>query len=144
MNHLRVSLLPALLLLAIACGGKKSDGEPAAPTTGPAAPSPAPATPPPSGDATAKATEVFSTRCTPCHGASGKGDGVASKGLTPPPRDFSDPGWQASVTDEHLEKIIKFGGAAVGKSPAMPGNPDLTDPAVIAALRAHIRSLGGK
>ncbi len=144
MNHLRALILPTLLALTVACGDKKSDGETAAPTTGPAAPTAGPATPPPSGDATAKATEVFSTRCTPCHGATGKGDGVASKGLTPPPRDFSDPAWQTSVTDDHIEKIIKFGGAAVGKSPAMPGNPDLSDPAVITALRAHVRSLGGK
>ena len=38
--------------------------------------------------------------------------------------------------------IIKFGGAAVGKSPAMPPNPDLVAKAeVVTALREHVRSL---
>jgi len=53
-----------------------------------------------------------------------------------------DVAWQESVTDEHLTKIIKFGGAAVGRSPTMPGNPDLiAKPEVVAALVEHIRSL---
>lgn len=88
-----------------------------------------------------EAKTIFSTRCTPCHGPEGKGDGPASAGLTPPPRNFGDAEWQASVTDEHIEKIIQFGGAAVGKSPAMPPNPDLTDKPVVKALREHIRNL---
>lgn len=134
--------LAAGLALA-ACGGSKSDSSGAGTAAGTAAPAPAPP-PAPAGDPAAKAKEIFSQRCVPCHGAEGKGDGVASKGLTPPPRNFSDPAWQGSVTDEHIEKIIHYGGAAVGKSPAMPANPDLSDPAVLAALRAHVRSLGGK
>lgn len=137
-----VLALAAGLALA-ACGGSKSDNASAGSAAGTAAPAPAP-TPAPAGDPAAKAKEIFSQRCVPCHGAEGKGDGVASKGLTPPPRNFSDPAWQSSVTDEHIEKIIHYGGAAVGKSPAMPANPDLNDPAVLAALRAHVRSLGGK
>lgn len=129
------------LLALAACGGSKSDSgggsPPPPPTTRPSAPATAT-------DPAARAVELFDQRCVPCHGAAGHGDGVASKGLTPPPRNFGDPAWQSSVTDEHIEKIIRYGGAAVGKSPAMPPNPDVTDPAVLAALRAHIRSLGGK
>jgi hypothetical protein len=91
----------------------------------------------------AEANEIFSTRCTPCHGAMGMGDGPASKGLTPPPRNFQDASWQASVSNEHVAKIIRFGGAAVGKSPAMPANPDLNDKgAVVAALTGRVRSFG--
>ena len=90
-----------------------------------------------------QAQEIFNGRCTPCHGPSGKGDGPASKGLTPPPRNFSDPAWQKSVTDEHIETIIKYGGAAVGKSPAMPANPDLNaKPQVVSELRQIVRGLG--
>ncbi|QQR90352.1 MAG: c-type cytochrome [Myxococcales bacterium] len=96
-------------------------------------------------EALAQAEEIFATRCTPCHGTMGKGDGPASKGLTPPPRDLTDPEWQKSVTDEHLEKIIQYGGAAVGKSAAMPPNPDLNSKAeVVIALRNKIRDLSGK
>lgn len=90
-----------------------------------------------------EADEIFAGRCTPCHGPTGAGDGPASKGLTPPPRNFHDKAWQTGASDEHIAKIIQFGGAAVGKSPAMPPNPDLMGkPAVIAALREKIRSFG--
>jgi mono/diheme cytochrome c family protein len=96
-------------------------------------------------EAKAAAEQIFSTRCAACHGPQGKGDGAASAGLDPKPRDFTDPSWQEGVTDEHLEKIVTYGGAAVGKSPAMPPNPDLqAKPAVVAGLRAHIRALKGK
>lgn len=141
----RASLL-TIIALGLAAAGcdkpKPVEDEPAtaAATTGAAATGAATATG--SGDPTAKAKEIFGTRCTPCHGPAGAGDGPASASLDPHPRNFTDKAWQQSVTDDHIEKIIKFGGAAVGKSPAMPGNPDLTDPAVIAALRATIRGFG--
>ena len=94
-------------------------------------------------EAKKEAEEIFSGRCTPCHGPEGRGDGPASAGLTPKPRNFGDRTWQKSVSNEHIENIIQYGGAAVGKSPAMPPNPDLVaKPAVIKALRAHIRTLG--
>src|SRR5262245_22101978 len=87
-----------------------------------------------------KAREVFSQRCVACHGPSGHGDGPASASLSPRPRRFSDASWQASVTDDHIEKVIKYGGAAVGKSPAMPSNPDLqSDGQLIAGLRTVVR-----
>jgi mono/diheme cytochrome c family protein len=87
----------------------------------------------------AKAKEIFTQRCVACHGPNGHGDGPASATLNPKPRRFADPDWQKEVTDEYIEKIVKFGGAAVGKSPAMPGNPDLNDPNVVAGLRTIVR-----
>ena len=96
-----------------------------------------------SDDSKTKAQEIFAQRCTPCHGAEGRGDGAASASLNPHPRNFHDVEWQKTVTDEHLVQIIKMGGAAVGLSPAMPANPDLKDEAVLAALKDHIRTLGG-
>lgn len=93
--------------------------------------------------ATQEAQEIFKSRCVTCHGAAGKGDGPASAALTPKPRDLGDAGWQKSVTDAHIEKIILSGGPAVGLSPLMPGNPDLAaKPDVIKALRAMVRGLG--
>ena len=139
MKHLRLTIV-LLPLLASACSKSEGSAPPPPPSSAPAAPT-APAA---AVDPTAKAAEIFAQRCTPCHGAEGRGDGVASKGLTPPPRNFTDVEWQKSVTDEHVEQIIHLGGAAVGKSPSIPGNPDLGDPAVLAALRAKIRSFGGK
>lgn len=87
----------------------------------------------------AKGKEIFAQRCVPCHGSTGHGDGPASASLDPKPRKFADVDWQNQVTDEYIEKIIKMGGAAVGKSAAMPSNPDLSDPAVVAGLRTVVR-----
>lgn len=96
----------------------------------------------PSAEAVKEAGELFVSRCVPCHGATGAGDGPTSKTLNPKPASFSSPEWQKSVTDEHVEKIILYGGMAVGKSVAMPPNPDLqTKPEVITALRLKVRSL---
>ena len=93
-------------------------------------------------EARTEATQIFATRCTPCHGPTGGGDGPASAGLTPRPRNFHDAAWQGTVNDQHIERIIQYGGAAVGKSPTMPANPDLMErPVVVAALREHVRSL---
>jgi mono/diheme cytochrome c family protein len=91
----------------------------------------------------AEADKIFAQRCTPCHGPAGSGDGPASASLTPRPRNFHDKSWQSSVTDEHIQKIIAYGGAAVGKSAAMPANPDLTEKTtVVAALKEKIRGFG--
>lgn len=95
--------------------------------------------------AKAEADTVWAQRCSTCHGAGGKGDGPAAAALTPKPRDFSSATWQASVTDEHIEKVIVEGGQAVGLSMMMTANPDLASkPDVVKALRAHVRSLKAK
>jgi mono/diheme cytochrome c family protein len=123
----------ALLALGVfaACRGNETAKAPAPP--------PAPAISP---AALAEATEIFTTRCGACHGKEGRGNGPAAVGFNPKPRNFTDAVWQASVTDEHIEKIIVYGGAAVGKNPAMPPNPDLmAKKETVAALRAHVRLL---
>jgi mono/diheme cytochrome c family protein len=91
----------------------------------------------------ATAKTIYDQRCVPCHGSTGAGDGPASASLNPKPRHFSDKEWQKSVSDSRIERTIKEGGAAVGLSAAMPGNPDLADkPAVLAGLRVIIRDFG--
>ena len=134
LNRRSIVWFAATLLLA-SCGKKEQDEQPA-PATQPASTSPAPAA-----DPVAAAKQVFSQRCVPCHGATGQGDGPASATLEPKPRKYADKEWQASVTDDYLEKAIKFGGAGVGKSPAMPNNPDLS-PEVIKALKDIVRAFG--
>src|SRR5665213_3311058 len=67
-----------------------------------------------------EADQTFLATCAVCHGTDGKGSGPGGKFLVPKPRNFTDAKWQASVTDGHIEQVIKFGGAAVGLSPAMP------------------------
>ena len=78
--------------------------------------------------------------CVSCHGAKVSGDGLASAGLPAKPANFSDPAWQARTSDQEIERAIVGGGAAGGKSPLMPGNPNLAaKPEVVAALRGMIR-----
>lgn len=91
-------------------------------------------------DPAAEAKQTFAQRCVVCHGSTGAGDGPGAAALEPKPRAFSDPAWQESVTDEHLKTVIVSGGAAAGKSPLMPGNPDLKEkPEVVAELVKLIR-----
>jgi mono/diheme cytochrome c family protein len=139
-----VGLLIGLSLAIVGCTSK--DTAPEEPKA--AEPTPAP-TPTPAGepaeDAVAVAAEIYANRCTVCHGEKGKGDGPGSAALEPKPRDFTSDEWQAEVTDEHLSKIIVYGGAAVGKAPTMPANPDLdAKPEVVAELVKHIRELGNE
>lgn len=84
--------------------------------------------------------ETFQSRCAPCHGATGGGDGPAAVKVGPRPRDFHDSQWQRSVTDEQIETIIQRGGTAVGKSVLMPANADLGEER-IRELRRYVREL---
>lgn len=91
----------------------------------------------------AAAKEIFDSRCSACHGTSGKGDGPGAAALNPKPRNYTDKAWQATVTDEQIKKTILLGGAAVGKSPIMPASPDLdSKPEVVAGLVKIVRGFG--
>ncbi|MBI5853080.1 MAG: cytochrome c [Planctomycetes bacterium] len=90
----------------------------------------------------AEGKKVFETICFTCHGLQGHGDGPGSAGLDPKPRDLGDKAWQQTVNDDHLRNVITMGGAAVGKSPAMPAQPQLKGtPKVLEALIQHVRGL---
>ncbi len=147
-SMIRLGLAGALL-----AGCSKNDGaapaappanEPAAATAAaPPAPEKAAAPAATSADAAAEAKTFFNQVCVVCHGSAGAGDGPGSANLNPKPRAFADKEWQASVTDEQLQKVILSGGIAVGKSPVMPGSPQLkTKPKVLKALVALVRSFG--
>jgi cytochrome c553 len=87
-----------------------------------------------------EAKEIAESRCTMCHGKAGKGDGPNGMTLSPKPQDFSTKDWQKSVSDAQVRSVILKGGSAVGKSPIMPGNPDLeSKPAVVDELVKIVR-----
>jgi mono/diheme cytochrome c family protein len=91
----------------------------------------------------AKAKEIFKSRCATCHGPDGRGNGPGAITLNPKPRNYHDKEWQSKVTDEEITKAIVYGGAAIGKSPAMPSNPDLDEqPQTVAALLHIVRDFG--
>ena len=136
-----------------ACSAPPTTEPPKEPTVATNAPPPPPPVPVPvpvpvpmsPEVATAEANTIFTTRCAACHGAEGHGDGLAAQALVPKPRDYGDKAWQASVTDEHIAKVIVEGGPSVGKSPLMTPNADLKDkPEVVKALVARIRLIGSK
>jgi len=132
------------LALVLGCGGEETGGA-ASPPAARGVQSAARAPAAPQLSAATEAAQIFSTRCVTCHGPKGAGDGPGSASLTPPPRNFQDPAWQAEVDDAHIANIIQFGGAAVGRSLTMPGNPDLTGkPEVVEALVVLIRNLKSK
>jgi mono/diheme cytochrome c family protein len=141
----RTTLLLALLLVPACSPGDSTHAlKQTAPTSSTATTMGKSVAAPPGGPVgpAAEAKQIFSMRCMPCHGPEGRGDGPASASLTPHPRNFHDGVWQQQASDDHILKIIQYGGTAVGKSPAMPANPDLGDkPEVVAALKDHIRSL---
>jgi len=142
-----MSRLLIVFALLSACG--KND-KPPAPTSGSpnAKPETGPGSRPPGGGgggAAEEAAAMFGNVCAQCHGPSGMGDGPAAASLNPKPRNYSDPAWQASVTDDDIKKIILEGGQAVGKSGMMPAQVQLKGkPEVVDALVKIIRGFGAK
>jgi mono/diheme cytochrome c family protein len=135
-----IGLLIGLIVGISGCTPKEA--APAEPKAAEPAPAPAPAAEP-AADPVAEAASIFEGRCTVCHGAGGKGDGAGSAALDPKPRDLTSEEWQGSVDDEHIRKIIVYGGSAVGKAATMPANPDLdAKPEVVAELVKYVRGLG--
>lgn len=83
----------------------------------------------------AKGKKVFANNCATCHGATGKGDGVAAAALNPKPNNFSKGKFKYGSTDADLAKTIKN-----GKGP-MPPWGSILSAKDIDDVVAHIRSL---
>lgn len=155
---MRSLLLVTSFVLAVATVGTQGacgkNDQPPAPTSGSprATPETGPSTRPSGGgggnaggSTSEVATAMFRDVCATCHGASGKGDGPAAESLSPRPRNYTDPAWQASVTDDDIKKIIVEGGQAVGKSAMMPAQAQLkAKPEVLDELVKLIRGFGPK
>jgi mono/diheme cytochrome c family protein len=136
--NVRWSLVLVATMGAAACGTAANSGAVAGGSAG-AASNVVAITP----EARQEAQQIFATRCSVCHGKQGRGDGPGGAGLVPTPRNYHDPEWQKSRTDAQIEQVIVYGGAAIGRSPAMVANPDLGGkPAVVSALREIVRGFG--
>ncbi len=119
----RVLAFAAIGLFSLACSKPKPEETSDTTQLAAAAVAPTPVMPP---SPSVEAKQIFDTRCSACHGSSGKGDGPGAQALDPKPRNFADAAWQGAITDEQITKIIKEGGPALGKSAGMPSNPDLS------------------
>jgi cbb3-type cytochrome c oxidase subunit III len=79
-------------------------------------------------------TTVYKEKCAMCHGPEGKGFPALK---TP---DFTDPKWQAGVTDAQIIDTIKNG----KKGTPMPAFSGKLSDDEIAAVKDYVRSLGKK
>ena len=84
--------------------------------------------------------QLYQQRCATCHGADGKGQTPIAQALNPKPRDHTDGAYMNALSHDHLTKVIKDGGSAVGRSPLMPPQADLK-PEQIQQLVTFVRSL---
>ncbi len=146
----------ASLVFTLGCGGSEdsNSGTPAKPTP---AEAPAPAktakpapTPPPAQAAkegcaqpgiAAKGKPVYVTFCASCHGEDGAADGPMAAALNPKPAQHNDGAYMNALSDEHLFKVVKLGGPAVGKSPLMAGWGGSINDAQICDIIAFMRSI---
>lgn len=55
---------------------------------------------------------LFAIYCTPCHGSSGKGDGLVAAKFVPPP-DLTSPDLQKARTDGYWQSYLSVGGAVM-------------------------------
>jgi high-affinity iron transporter len=62
-----------------------------------------------SADAVRRGGALFHQYCTLCHGVRGDGHGLQSEGLTPPPRDLTDPNWRQGTSPRHVFFAIREG-----------------------------------
>ena len=89
----------------------------------------------------AKGEPLYAKNCASCHGPRGGGDGPVGQALVPKPAKHHDGVYMNSLSNEHIFKVIKEGGPAVGKSPLMaPWGGVLTDDQIW-DLVAFVRSL---
>jgi caa(3)-type oxidase subunit IV len=84
----------------------------------------------------ASGKELFNAQCVSCHGAGGKGDGVAAAGLNPKPRNFTvGDGWKAGRKPSQIYGTLTKG---LNQMPAFGTLP----PDDRWALVHYVRSLG--
>lgn len=83
---------------------------------------------------------TYVTYCAFCHGAGGRGDGVASSAFDPRPADFGDAAFWQARDDDQVTLAIREGGAAVGRSESMPPWSSVLDEAQAAAMVEYLKA----
>ena len=141
--------LLACLVLLVACG----DPQPAPPPKPSPSEQPPPPPPPPEpaefqvpagnlrGDA-ASGASTYALYCATCHGAGGKGDGIAAP-KDPRPADHTDAATMGALSDADLYTVIQKGGPALDKSPLMTAWQGILTEQDTKDVIAHLRALSG-
>ncbi len=89
----------------------------------------------------AEGKRLYATYCSNCHGASGKGDGIAAKSLPDKPANHTEGNFMSQLSDQYLLEIISKGGSGVEKSPFMPAWGSLLKEQQIRNIISYMRSL---
>jgi mono/diheme cytochrome c family protein len=84
---------------------------------------------------------IYRENCAPCHGVSGRGDGVGAQSLPVRPADHTDGKLMGARSDVFLQDVITNGGSATGLSSFMPAWKGIFKEDEIRDLVAYIRSL---
>ena len=64
-----------------------------------------------------KGKMIYTSRCAFCHGATGKGDGVAGAVLKPPATNFTNPDFWKTATPETIKTVIENGKSGTAMVP---------------------------
>lgn len=85
--------------------------------------------------------KLYAGNCASCHGATGGSDGPIASSLVPKPSQHNDGVYMNALSNDYIFKVIKEGGAAVGKSGMMaPWGTSLSDDEIW-GLVEFVRSL---
>jgi mono/diheme cytochrome c family protein len=85
--------------------------------------------------------QTFGTYCANCHGAEGKGDGIAGQNLPIKPQNLTEGRILNALPDHFLHTVIAKGGQAVGLSPLMPNFTPYLSEIQIRELISYVRTL---
>lgn len=133
----RLDLVASFLLRREAAwlGSDPVPGMPALPDAAVGAGAGAAAAEPPTGEV------LYQSRCAPCHGVDGGGDGFNAPFLPVPPVAHSDSAAMSLRPDDTLYDGIHAGGRILGRSHRMPAFGKSLDNGRIRSLVAYIRTL---
>jgi mono/diheme cytochrome c family protein len=87
---------------------------------------------------------LYAYYCSVCHGKTGEGDGINSFQLSTPPAKHADAALMSTLSDADIQKVIKGGGPALGRSPQMPPWGRVFTERDVTDLVAFIRTLSKK
>lgn len=91
-------------------------------------------------DSISAGEELFMANCSSCHGQNGQGDGIAARGMEPPPSNLAVS--QSSLSDAYLYWRISEGGLMEPFNSLMPAWRGLLDEEKIWQVTSFIRTLG--
>lgn len=84
---------------------------------------------------------LYEYYCALCHGKRGDADGFNATNLKTPPTRHTDPILMGTLSDAQIQRIIKEGGQALGRSAQMPPWGGVLKGQEIADITAFIRTL---